>query len=264
MYKSIKSFVGGVFLLAFTVLLTSCDDILGEWNPPAPATVVPADVQKQATILGAALENGAKLTIHYTMNETDCWAVFEKTGDNTYALIGAESQLTPTLTSGTRATTRVSYAYTATLTYADGKLVFKLTRSDDTLFLQVTFNPADDTCEFIANPASSVGRAAFSNLTIGEETAAAAITTETKKMIIAPTTDPDAISTYFYYKPGETWEEMDARYKAVFGDNNKISNFYRDNTIYYDQDKHFSISATDVIGKKGDTDVDRYYVHVPT
>ena len=256
--------MGGVFLLAFTVLLTSCDDILGEWNPPAPATVVPADVQKQATILGAALETGAKLTIHYTVNGTDCWAVFEKTGDNTYALIVAESQLTPTLGSGTRATTRVAYTYTATLTYADGKLVFKLTRSDDTLFLQVTFNPADDTCEFIANPAGSAGGAAFSNLTIGEETAAAAITTETKKMIIAPTTDPDAMATYFYYKPGETWEEMDARYKAVFGDNNQISNFYSVNTIYYDKDKIESISSTHVIGKKGDADVDRYYIELTT
>ncbi|MBO6253076.1 MAG: hypothetical protein J6O49_05420 [Bacteroidaceae bacterium] len=250
--------MGGAFLLVFSVLLTSCDDILGEWNPPAPATVVPADVQKQATILGAALENGSKFKINYTINGHDCWAVFEKTGDNTYALIEAESQFPPTLTSGTRATTRVvSYTYTATLTYADGKLVFKLTRSDDTLFLQVTFNPADDTCEFIATAFSG---AAFSNLTIGDETAAAAITTETKKMIIAPTTAPDATYIYFYYKPGETWEEMDARYKAVFGDNNQISIFYRDNTIYYDQDKHFPISSSDVIGKKGDADVDRYYI----
>ena len=253
MYKSIKSKLwGGVFLLAFTVLLTSCDDILGEWNPPAPATVVPADVQKQATILGAALENGAKFKINYTINGNDCWAVFEKTGDNTYALIEGESQLMPPSTSRTR----MSVTYTATLTYADGKLVFKLTKSDDTLSLQVTFNPADDTCEFIA---TAISGAAFSNLTIGDETAAAAITTETKKMIIAPTTDPDAVAIYFYYKPGETWEEMDARYKAVFGDNNQISNFYSVNTIYYDQDKHFPISATDVIGKKGDADVDRYY-----
>lgn len=250
---------GGVFLLAFTVLLTSCDDVLGEWNPPAPAPVVPADVQKQATILGAALENGAKFKINYTINGNDCWAVFEKTGDNTYALIGAESQLTPTLTSRARATTRVSYTYTATLTYADGKLVFKLTRSDDTLFLQVTFNPANDTCEFIATSASG---AEFSNLTIGDETAAAAITTETKKMIIASTTPPDQKYTHFYYKPGETWEEMDARYKAVFGDNNSISYDYSHYTIYYDINKNESISATDVIGKKGDTDVDRYYVDV--
>lgn len=252
-----KLCMGGVFLLAFTVLLTSCDDILGEWNPPAPATVVPADVQKQATVLGAALENGAKFKINYTINGNDCWAVFEKTGDNTYALIGAESQLTPTLTSRARATTRYTYTYTATLTYADGKLVFKLTRSDDTLFLQVTFNPADDTCEFIATAYSG---AAFSNLTIGDETAAAAITTETKKMIIAPTADPDAIDIYFYYKPGETWEEMDARYKAVFGDNNDISKTFKNEVIYYDKDKSESISSSDVIGKKGDTDVDRYYV----
>ena len=256
-----KLCMGGVFLLAFTVLLTSCDDVLGEWNPPAPAPVVPADVQKQATVLGAALENGAKFKINYTINGNDCWAVFEKTGDNTYALIGAESQLTPPLTSRARATTRYTYTYTATLTYADGKLVFKLTRSDDTLFLQVTFNPADDTCEFIATAFSG---AAFSNLTIGDETAAAAITTETKKMIIAPTTAPDETYIYFYYKPGETWEEMDARYKAVFGDNNQISNFYRGETIYYDKGKSERISSSDVIGKKGDTDVDRDYVHVPT
>ena len=250
---------GGVFLLAFTVLLTSCDDILGEWNPPAPAPVVPADVQKQATVLGAALENGAKFKINYTINGNDCWAVFEKTGDNTYALIGAESQLAPTLTSRARATTRGS-AYTATLTYADGKLVFKLTKSDDTL-LQVTFNPADDTCEFIA---TAISGAAFSNLTIGDETAAAAITTETKKMIIARTTDPNGTYIYFYYKPGETWEEMDARYKAVFSDNNQISRFYSLNTFYYDKDKSERISSSDVIGKKGDADVDRYYVELMT
>ena len=244
------------------MLFTSCDDVLGEWNPPAPATVVPADVQKQATILGAALENGAKFKINYTINGHDCWAVFEKTGDNTYALIEAESQLTPTLTSRARATTRSSLTYTATLTYADGKLVFKLTRSDDTLFLQVTFNPADDTCEFIA---TAISGAAFSNLTIGDETAAAAITTETKKMIIAPTTSPDATYIYFYYKPGETWEEMDARYKAVFGDNNQISLFYSLNTIYYDENRNESISSTHVIGKKGGTDgidVNRYYVEL--
>ncbi len=242
--------------------LTSCegslDDVFGEWDKPAPATGVPADVQKQATILGAALENGAKFKINYTFYGYDCWAVFEKTGDNTYALIEGESQLTPAATSRARATTRVSYTYTATLTYADGKLVFKLTRSDDTLFLQVTFNPADDTCEFIA---TGFNGTAFSNLTIGDETAAAAITTETKKMIINSTSS-DAKYTHFYYKPGETWEEMDARYKAVFGDNNETSDVYSHYTIYYDKDKSKSISPTDVIGKKGDTDVDRYYIVV--
>ena len=42
MKHSIKLILRGALLLALPMFLTSCDDILGEWNRPAPNPVTPA------------------------------------------------------------------------------------------------------------------------------------------------------------------------------------------------------------------------------
>lgn len=40
MKQSIKLLLGGVFLLSLPMFLTSCEDILGEWDKPAPVNVI--------------------------------------------------------------------------------------------------------------------------------------------------------------------------------------------------------------------------------
>lgn len=40
MKQSIKLLLGGVFLLSLPMLLTSCEDILGEWSKPTPVNVI--------------------------------------------------------------------------------------------------------------------------------------------------------------------------------------------------------------------------------
>ena len=40
MKQSIKLLLGGAFLLSLPMFLTSCEDILGEWDKPAPVNVI--------------------------------------------------------------------------------------------------------------------------------------------------------------------------------------------------------------------------------
>lgn len=42
MKQSIKLLLGGAFLLSLPMVLTSCQDILGEWDKPAPVNVTPS------------------------------------------------------------------------------------------------------------------------------------------------------------------------------------------------------------------------------
>lgn len=91
----------GAMIICLPMLLTSCEDIFGEWSKPVPQTP-PSSVVAEAKVLGAALEAGATVSISYTVGSTTYVATFVKNADDSYTL---QSNVKP---SATRALTRTS------------------------------------------------------------------------------------------------------------------------------------------------------------
>ena len=96
MKHSIKLILRGALLLALPMFLTSCDDILGEWNRPAPNPVTPAPeptpnmletpLTLEAAVAGAkvtfkANNNDAEKTIEYSTDGGANWTAGNTGGD---------------------------------------------------------------------------------------------------------------------------------------------------------------------------------------
>ena len=72
----------GALMIGLPMLLTSCEDLFGEWSKPVPASVV-----QEAKVLGAALETGAKVSVNYSVGSKNYVATFIKNSDDSYTLI---------------------------------------------------------------------------------------------------------------------------------------------------------------------------------
>ena len=92
----------GALMIGLPMLLTSCEDILGEWSKPVVVQTPPSTVVAEAKVLGAALEAGATVSISYTVGSTTYVATFVKNADDSYTL---QSNVKP---SATRALTRTA------------------------------------------------------------------------------------------------------------------------------------------------------------
>ena len=89
-------------IFCLSTLLTSCDEIFGEWSKPVVVQTPPSTVVAEAKVLGAALEAGATVSISYTVGSTTYVATFVKNADDSYTL---QSNVKP---SATRALTRTA------------------------------------------------------------------------------------------------------------------------------------------------------------
>lgn len=108
--------------------LSSCEDILGEWDKPTPQIEVPQEV----VTLGAALEDGALITVTININGVPTEVTFKKVG-NDYVYQAPAS---------TRALTRAisNPVYSLTYVEAEKQLVFSVKKSTGELVYGVSID----------------------------------------------------------------------------------------------------------------------------
>lgn len=200
-----------VFSLAFT--LTNCGNIDNPLEELSGGRSVPASVVEEAKVLGAALEEGATVTVKYTVAGNNYTATFKKNGDN-YELVSN--------TAGARALTRGSDpTYTPSLSVsADGaKLLLSVIQDGTTdVVLEAYMDiKTGETCVF----QTKEGGFDVSAFKIGDEQPA--VTNPYNKQVLIQGRGANsraftrsAYETYAYinYKEGETWKDVYDRYKA--------------------------------------------------
>ena len=237
------------------LILTGCEDILGHWEKPTPATpAVPETVVEEAKVLGAALEEGATVTVKYTVAGNTFTATFKKNGDN-YDLVSN--------TAGARALTRAA-SYTPSLsTTADGLKLFLKVIEEGTTTAVLEAYMEIKTGEIWVFQAAAGG---FDVSAFKIDNEQPAITNQYNKQV----TIQGASTTYAYinYKEGETWKDVYDRYKefshnelTITGDG-YLSVSKDANTLYgvYNESAPFTYAkSTDLVGKNGEADCATYY-----
>ena len=198
--------------LTATATLTSCDNIVGEEDNPAPA--VPSSVVEDARVLGAALEAGATVSVTYSIAGTQYVATFQKNADDTYTLISNTAAA-----SGSRAGTRTSGPdYTVpTGDAAAGKITLELVGDK----LVLTVNAANGAPIFEAQMTVDGGEVTVLNTngngldcTIGSVSVG-----DQSKAIWNPVLETvnieenNGLSYAVKYSEGDTWAEVVERYK---------------------------------------------------
>ena len=208
LFKTIQTLL--VFSLAFT--LTNCGNIDNPLEEISGSGSVPPSVVEEAKVLGAALEEGATVTIKYTIDGNNYTATFKKNGDN-YELVSN--------TAGARALTRGSDpTYTPSLSVsADGaKLLLSVIQDGTTdVVLEAYMDiKTGETCVF----QTKEGGFDVSAFKIGDEQPA--VTNPYNKQVLIQGRGANsraftryAYETYAYinYKEGETWKDVYDRYK---------------------------------------------------
>ena len=86
MKQSVKHFLGGMLMLAMPLMMTSCegtlDDIFGEWSRPTGQQNNQEPTKEELlSDLSSALEEGAIVTITYTIDGVEYTSTFKRVGD---------------------------------------------------------------------------------------------------------------------------------------------------------------------------------------
>ncbi len=248
--------------LMATATLTSCegalDDIFGEWDKPAPSESpsgsVPSSVVEEAKALGATREDGALISVNYTVNGTSYTAVFKKEGDN-YVL------QSNTAAAGARALTRSTHTYTPSMTYDAAKdmLILKVQDvTDNKPVLESHFDVKTGQTEIV----HAADGASVEGMKVGEEVME--ITNPYDKSVKVKLDADNVLS--IYYKADETWEQVIERYKGYGEDNpEKLSVLeiendkfvklaYNDFSVALTYDASNYVNPTDAVGKNDITD----------
>ena len=263
MKKSIKQIVkSGAVLLALSLVFTSCEDILGKWEKPVPATVV-----EEAKVLGAALETGATVSITYTISGTSYVATFTKNADDTYTLVSIVEA-----PASTRALTRtLAISHTASLVHVDEALKFNVTDAT-TSKLIFGANLDINTGKISGGSAAASGTCELKDVSINGERANTYNPNTKTITITIPNGD------YIYqYEPGEKWESFRGKLRVVVNtpgtasvilsgaDKYVIYPYYLTPNVYYyyftynAEPPYEYVKESDVVGKHGNNDVTQYY-----
>ena len=146
MKQLFKLLVGGMLMMAWPLMMTSCegafDDIFGEWSRPG------SQPTKEEVLdnLSSALEEGAVITITYTLDGVKYTSTLKKQGDEFIELSPAAA--------ATRAMTR-SLAHpvcSGMVVIAKNILIFKFYNNEQ---LKLDVSIETETCELVTNYASS-------------------------------------------------------------------------------------------------------------
>lgn len=146
MKQAIKTLMMGGAMMVLPLMFTSCEDILGHWEKPTPAE---PSVQEMLTNLSSALEEGALVTITYTVDGVTYTSTFKKVGDE---------YVEQSTTSAARALTRAGETGAhAKLQYMPGTAVFNfLVFKDGKTVLNAEINSKDGTCTLTFNKAAEL------------------------------------------------------------------------------------------------------------
>ena len=124
MKQSMKHFLGGMLLLAMPLMMTSCegtlDDIFGEWSRPTGQQNNQEPTKEELlSDLSSALEEGAIVTITYTIDGVEYTSTFKRVGDDYI-----EQSTTP---AATRALTREGWGSPEVAGLLTGKIRLTIT-----------------------------------------------------------------------------------------------------------------------------------------
>lgn len=264
LFKTIQTLL--VFSLVFT--LTNCGNIDNPLEELSGGGSVPASVVEEAKVLGAALEEGATVTVKYTVAGNNYTATFKKNGDN-YELVSN--------TAGARALTRGSDpTYTPSLSVsADGaKLLLSVIQDGTTdVVLEAYMDiKTGETCVF----QTKEGGFDVSAFKIGDEQPA--VTNPYNKQVLiqgrgakSRAFTRSAYETYAYinYKEGETWKDVYDRYKAydhgefAISEDGYLSMTQSTYTFYlvYSLSTPLTYAkSTELVGKNGENAIEKYYI----
>ena len=185
MKQAIKTLMMGGVMMALPFMFTSCEDILGHWEKPTPS------VEEMLTNLGAALEEGALVTITYTVDGVTYTSTFKKVGDD---------YVEQSTTSAARALTRGGASVKAELHYITvtntlNVIVFESAK----VVLNAEISCADASCTTTySSNGSSLQNAKVNSRQVQ-------ITYETALALVFRTTGGKELGTV-YYNEGDTWQ----------------------------------------------------------
>lgn len=187
--QAIKTLMMGGAMMVLPLMFTSCEDILGHWEKPTPAE---PSVEEMLTNLSSALEEGALVTITYTVDGVTYTSTFKKVGDE---------YVEQSTTSAARALTRASTSIRALIYYlgADNSYNFRAIEGEKiVLNTQIDIATATTTTTFSSNGA------AFGGMTInGKPVLALSGSTKWINVILKSSgTNMGAVGC----KEGDTWD----------------------------------------------------------
>ena len=224
----------GALMIGLPALLTSCEDLFGEWSKPVVQTP-PSTVVAEAKVLGAALEAGATVSISYTVGSTTYVATFVKNADDSYTL---QSNVKP---SATRALTRTAADPVVSvgdgsavgdriqLVLVGGKLKLVVKAANDDPLFEATMDIETGQIAIFNTNAQGINCGIGSFAVNGSPMAIKnpqmqQVTVRYNQPMVAPETSISMDLVFNYtvqYLNGETWADVIARYKA--SDHGEIS-----------------------------------------
>ena len=244
--------LGGVLFLTLPLTQTSCEWLFGDEDNPVHNTT-PEEI---LTNLGAALEDGALITINFTIDGVDYTSTFKKVGDE---------YVEQSTVAGARAMTRAAYSFIATLAAIPQTQVLDFeVRQDGELKLNTQIQT--DNGEYTTTIASP--GAAFGSLTLNSKKTYTTTVYKLETSILLSTND--MVVSSIKYKNDETWKQVYERLtksgKMILQvDNANKQVLYtvngRSGVLYYDKDHTQPVRPADAIGKN---DAESYYLHVET
>ena len=204
-----------VMMLMAAVTLTSCegtlDDIFGEWSRPTNQQNNEPTKEEVLTNLGAALEEGALVTITYTVDGVTYNSTFKKVGDE---------YVEQSTTSAARALTRASTSIKALIYYlgADNSYNFRAIEDEKiVLNVQIDVATATTTTTFSSNGA------AFGGMTVNGQKAK--MTSCNDLLIKVYQKGSGSFLGIIGCKQGQTWADL---YKVESANGNMIIQIYKD------------------------------------
>lgn len=215
MKQSMKHFLGGMLLLAMPLMMTSCegtlDDIFGEWSRPTGQQNNQEPTKEELlSDLSSALEEGAIVTITYTIDGVEYTSTFKRVGDE-YIL----QSITPAAGAMTRSDWILDDTYTikglgGTVEYNDYELHFTAEKNYDTQ-LDVSIEVAN--CAVTTNFATD--GSVFDVVQVNGKIANAIISNKSDTFTLY-TDSRKKVASYSFY-PGETWLAL---YERIVSSNN--------------------------------------------
>ena len=189
MKQTIKSLMMGAMMMALPFLFTSCEDILGHWEKPTPATPT---VEEMLTNLSSALEEGALVTITYTVDGVTYTSTFKKVGDE---------YVEQSTTSASRALTRASSNILAQLHEYQKTLNFQVIKNKKVVLnAEINSNDGAYITTFSSDGAELKG--------VAVNDASASLTNVCNKSItIRPKGGGEGYASV-HYKDGDTWKDF--------------------------------------------------------
>lgn len=249
MKQSFRHFLGSLLMLALPLLLTSCegmfDDILGEWSRPGSKEAILSN-------LSSALEEGALVTITYTIDGVEYTSTFKRVGDKFIEQTPASTRSLHNDIKASLKDTGLSGHLEVEVDIPDLNIVVI---NNDAITLDVTVDGA--TCEQTMNLASE-----------GSELKAVSVDSKKVKMVneetetiyvVKPTTlDGNKKLAKITLKKDISWKktvdlkkDKGGKYLDVDNTNDQVIFSANDCSGHLEYEDGTAVKPSDIVGKKG-------------